>query len=80
MIYKQSFTHTDHIEFPGTMLFATDEMNKINSAEGSSKSGSNLLEQNGGIAMGTYPCALPLWKLPGLPWEGTTPRGVMQEN
>ena len=52
MIYKQSFTHTDHIEFPGSMLFATDEMNKIKSAEGSSKSGGNLLEQNGGIATG----------------------------
>ena len=37
MIYNQSFTHTDHIEFPGSMLFAIDKMNEIKSAEGSSK-------------------------------------------
>lgn len=59
------------------MLFAIDKTNEIKSAEGSSKSVSNLLEESRMKAsLGTHPSPLLSQKLTVLHWEATAPRGV----
>ena len=59
------------------MLFALDKTNEIKSAEGSSKSVSNLLEESRMKAsLGTHPSPLLSQKLTVLHWEATAPRGV----